>query len=341
MSFQSVLGQDQPKQIIANAIKNRNLPHAYLFYGEDSVGKKRLAVELAKALNCAVSGPEDGCGTCPSCKKIERRSHPDFFLLEPAKSSPAAREAIYKIEEIRELRKKLQFLPYEGITKVAIIDSAEAMNAQSANSFLKTLEEPPGQTLLVLITSNPYNLLPTIVSRCQGVRFHALKTDEVRAILEKTREASPESIDSGEIELRAARSRGQVKRALDPETLETSEERNALLNLMGAVSYKKMDAVFHWSKTWSRKPELLQAILDEMLNLLRDLTLIKTGNQVAFLQNKDLGAPLREIAAKKNMAGLVKMFESVQETKQALQANMNSQLALDTMLLNFCEAEKN
>ena len=103
MSFKRVLGQVQPKRIIQNALLNNSVSHAYLFYGQESIGKKLTAVEFAKALNCEVSGPKDNCGVCPSCRKIDRGMHPDFFLLEPEKSSPAGRNAFIKVEEIREL----------------------------------------------------------------------------------------------------------------------------------------------------------------------------------------------------------------------------------------------
>ena len=183
MSFEFILGQDRPKQVLKKVLRNGHVPNAYLFYGPESIGKKFTAIEVAKALNCEISGPEDGCDQCPACQKIDRRTHPDFFLLEPEKSSPTARESILKIDAIRELQKKLVYLPYEGQTKVVIIDNAECMNPQAANSFLKTLEEPQSQTLIILIASNPYQLLPTIVSRCQGIRFYPLPAEAVRKII--------------------------------------------------------------------------------------------------------------------------------------------------------------
>ena len=117
MSFKSVLGQSQPKKILTNALQNSSVAHAYLFYGQESIGKKKLAIALAKALNCTKKDSYDACDECESCLKIERRIHPDFFYLEPVKSTPTSREAVIKIEEIRELQKKLAYLPYEGKLK--------------------------------------------------------------------------------------------------------------------------------------------------------------------------------------------------------------------------------
>ena len=140
MAFNQIFGQEKPKQIIKNAIQSSSLSHAYLFNGQESIGKKKVAIELAKALNCIYSIKGDPCDKCSSCQKIESRIHPDFFFIEPFKNTPASREAVIKIEAIRELQRKLAYHPYEGKVKIAIIDDAERMNLQAANSFLKTLE---------------------------------------------------------------------------------------------------------------------------------------------------------------------------------------------------------
>ena len=106
MSFDNILGQDRPKQTLDKALRSGRIPNAYLFYGQESVGKKFTAIEVSKALNCKTLGPADSCDQCLSCLKIGKRIHPDLFILEPKKSSPASREAILKIDEIRELQKK-------------------------------------------------------------------------------------------------------------------------------------------------------------------------------------------------------------------------------------------
>ena len=117
MSFKSILGQSQPKKILTNALQNSSVAHAYLFYGQESIGKKKLAVTLAKALNCKGPDPLDACDECESCRKIERRVHPDFFFIEPVKSTPTSREAVIKIEAIRELQKNWPTCPMRGKQK--------------------------------------------------------------------------------------------------------------------------------------------------------------------------------------------------------------------------------
>ncbi|HIE42249.1 MAG TPA: DNA polymerase III subunit delta', partial [Nitrospinaceae bacterium] len=232
MSFKSVLGQSQPKKILNNALQNSSVAHAYLFYGQEGVGKKKLAIALAKALNCKNTGSDGACDECESCLKIERRTHPDFFYLEPVKNSPTSREAVIKIEEIRELQKKLAYLPYEGKTKVVVIDSAELMNLQAANSFLKTLEEPPSATVLILVSSNPQRLLPTLLSRCQRIQFHRLSLSDTRTIIQSNLLALGETMTESELEFHTQRSQGSVNQARAENFAEMEGIREQLLEVL-------------------------------------------------------------------------------------------------------------
>jgi len=338
MSFDNILGQDRPKQTLDKALRSGRIPNAYLFYGQESVGKKFTAIEVSKALNCKTLGPADSCDQCLSCLKIEKRIHPDLFILEPKKSSPASREAVLKIDEIRELQKKLIYLPYEGNTKVAIINNAECMNPQAANSFLKTLEEPPTKTLIILIASNPYQLLPTVVSRCQGIRFYPLPSEAIKKII--CHHLNSEAVESQpeEIELRSRRSMGQVAHALEEDLLEVSEDREELIRLISIISYKRMDQVFLWTKAKAKQTERILLILDELTRILRDAVLIKVAPETSVVTNKDLIKQLRTLALQKSIPALLTMFETVQNTKTAIKSNANSQLALENMLINFCEA---
>jgi DNA polymerase III subunit delta' len=338
MPFDNILGQDRPKKTLSKALQSGRVPNAYLFYGQKSVGKKLTAIEVCKSLNCETLSPIDSCGECSPCIKIEKRIHPDFFILEPKKSSPSAREAFLKIDDIRELQKKLLYLPYEGNTKVAIINNAECMNSQAANSFLKTLEEPPTKTLIILIASNPHQLLPTVVSRCQGIRFYPLPNDAMKKIVSshlktKTGENQPE-----EVEFRSRRSLGQVAFALEEDLLKVSQDREGLIRLLTIVSFKRIDQVFLWTKTEAKKTERIQLILDELTRILRDAALIKITCEPSILINKDLSDQLKVFAQKKSITSLLGMCETVQNTKAAIKLNANTQLALENMLINFCEA---
>ncbi|MCH8207721.1 MAG: DNA polymerase III subunit delta' [Nitrospinae bacterium] len=336
MSFERILGQNTAIQIITKALQNSSVAHAYLFYGLESVGKKLTAIEFAKALNCKEAETGSNCGDCPSCRKIDKGIHPDFFLIEPSQTTSSAREGIIKVEEIRELQRKLAYLPYEGKNKVAIIDGAETMNPQAASCFLKTLEEPPASTVLILIASNPFRLLQTLVSRCQGIRFNPLPASVVRQIIKPKMEEG--EIDPQELELRVMRSQGQVSRALEEDVPAMTQNRKDLIQLLEKVSFNEMALIFNWSKSCAGDAGQIPGLLDELAGILRDVAFLKSGYNAKDILNPDLAQPLRALANRKTIASLLKMHDSVHETKLALQGNANKQLALENMLLNFCEA---
>ena len=337
MSFDNILGQDRPKESLNKALQSGRIPNSYLFYGQDSVGKKLTAYELGKALNCNILGPIDSCNKCSSCLKIEKGIHPDVHILEP-QIPPGARQAVIKIDVIRELQKKLMYLPYEGQTKVVIINDAEKMNLQAANSFLKTLEEPPSKTLIILIASNPYQLLPTIVSRCQGIKFYPLSVEVIKKIVSKHLLIKTGENQLEEVEIRAQRSMGRVALALNENLIESSGHREELINLITEVSFKRMDRAFHWTKEQGKQVDKIQLILDELINILRDTALIKICQESSFIFNKDLMPQLKILAQQKSISSLLILFDAVQRTKSALKSNANTQLSLENMLIIFCEA---
>ncbi len=338
MSFKSILGQSRPKKILTNALQSSSVAHAYLFYGPESVGKKKLAIALAKALNCKEADPLDACDECEPCRKIERGIHPDFFYLEPVKSTPTSREAVIKIEVIRELQKKLAYLPYEGKTKVVVIDSAELMNPQAMNSFLKTLEEPPSSTVLLLISSNPNRMLPTLLSRCQGIQFHRLAFSDIRTIIQSQPQEEGKPWTESELDFRVHRSQGSVDRALTGDIDEIESLREQLLEVLEKVSFDRMDIVFAFAKVWARHTEQLQSVLNELLGLIRDLALYRSGCAQSDIQNGDLSAKMIPIAQTRSLKAWLDRFTTVRNTQIALSGNANAQLFLENMLIEFCEA---
>ena len=160
-----------PIAILQAAYANNRLGHAYLFHGEDAIGKRLTAVHLAQALNCEhppASDALDACGACRSCTQIAGRTHPDFLLIEPDREMANPQ---IKIEQIRELEEQIVYQPLVGAKKIFLIDDADRMTIGAANALLKTLEEPPAHSLLLLISSRPSALPATVRSRCQAIRF--------------------------------------------------------------------------------------------------------------------------------------------------------------------------
>ena len=339
MSFKSVLGQAQPKKILTNALQNNSVAHAYLFYGQESIGKKKLAIALAKALNCNGTDSNNACDACDSCRKIERGVHPDFFYLEPVKATPTSREASIKIEEIRALQKKLAYVPYEGRTKVVVVDGAELMNVQAANSFLKTLEDPPSATVIILISSNPHRLLPTLISRCQGIQFYRLSSSEIREIILSQLQTKEEVMTESELSFHIQRSQGSVDQALAENFSEMESIREQLLEVLEKVSFDRMDIVFGFAKAWARQTEQLQAILNEFLGLIRDLALYRSGCGQSDIQNRSLSDTMIHVAQTQSLKTWLNRFTAVRNTQIALSGNANAQLFLENMLIEFCEVK--
>ena len=175
MSFSTIKGQDNPVSILQSYLERNRLAGGYLFTGPEGVGKKLTAKILAKTLNCQEGGL-DSCDRCPSCLKIEKDQHPDVHLIESDGQE-------IKIESIRQLQREISFRPYEGKKKVFIIDKAHTLNPESSNALLKILEEPPKDSVIILVTDKPNLLFKTIISRCKAIKFPALKRSELKGVL--------------------------------------------------------------------------------------------------------------------------------------------------------------
>jgi DNA polymerase-3 subunit delta' len=336
MSFDRILGQTQPKQTLKNALQSNSLAHSYLFYGQESIGKKHTAIELAKTLNCSESGEGDACDKCLSCRKIKKRTHPDFFFIEPVKTNATSREATIKIEPIRELQRKLAFHPYEGKVKVAVINDAELMNPQAANSFLKTLEEPPSATVLILVSSNPFKLLPTLISRCQAIKFQPLTPENIKKILKET--MTEGIIEENDLNFRTLRSRGSVKKAMKEDMAEIANIRQEIVGLLETVSFDRMDIVFTHAKSWARQSDQWEMILNEIMELVRDLAFFRSGCSESEIHNRDIANRLKPLALKRSLKSWLEIFNTVHTTQLALSGNANAQLFFENMLIDFCEA---
>ncbi len=181
MSWKRVRGHDALIESFRRVIRRGRLAHAYLFAGPPGVGKHLFAVELGKTLLCEAPGAAerlDACDTCPSCLQIEADTHPDFFRVHrPAEAHE------FPIALMRELCQRFSLKPARGRGKVVVLDDADDLNDESANCFLKTLEEPPARSVLILIGTSADRQLPTIVSRCQVVNFAPLPASDVVAML--------------------------------------------------------------------------------------------------------------------------------------------------------------
>ncbi|MBI2495566.1 MAG: DNA polymerase III subunit delta' [Candidatus Omnitrophica bacterium] len=177
MSWDDILGQDRAKRVLQVHLADGRVANGYLLVGPEGVGKRRLAIEMAKALNCTAGGSRP-CDDCPTCRQIIRSTHPDVHFLVPG--GPADQ---IRIEQIRQLLSRIMLRPFNATMQVAIIDGAERLTEEAANSLLKALEEPPAHTRFLLTTTQLSRCLATIVSRCQVVRCQPLRLDLVQRVL--------------------------------------------------------------------------------------------------------------------------------------------------------------
>jgi len=243
MSWDSIVGQERVKTLLKGALGSRKLPHAYLFHGPEGVGKDAMAIELAKVLNCEVGG-DSACDRCESCLRFATLQHPNLILVFPlpvgkgeksgdlplAKLSQEDLDNIreqtrlkaenryhaisipkattIKVNSIRDIKREAALTTYRTGKKVILVLDAEYMNAESSNALLKTLEEPREDTMLILTTAHKDQLLTTVASRCQTVRFDVLSEKEISHFLQQRRAAS-----SSQAELVARLAHGSISRA--------------------------------------------------------------------------------------------------------------------------------
>lgn len=173
--FEQVIGNDKIKEILHHSIQNHKVSHSYLFIGTDGIGKRKLAVQFAKMILCMEE--EKGKGNCKSCIEFDSENHPDFKIIEPDGNS-------IKIEQIREMQKRVVEKPIVSNHKVYIINDSDKMTVEAQNCLLKTLEEPPEFVTIILVGANEMSFLSTIKSRCMILHFEPIANDLLKKYLE-------------------------------------------------------------------------------------------------------------------------------------------------------------
>ncbi len=321
-----ILGQDQAVEVLKRAASSGRLAHAYLFAGPAGVGKATCARALAAALNCQ-QAPGQGCDSCSSCHKVATGQHPDLMQL-------AADGQFIKIDQVRALEQHLAYPPHEGRYRVVLIDGAETLNASAANALLKSVEEPGPGTLFVLVSAAPHRVVPTLVSRCQRIRFSPLEREVIALLLSRLSEAS--AADRGAA---AAYCEGSLGRAL---TL-LQEDRMAQLRqtaqaLMTAARGEQAAALFEAASGAGKERQQICEALDLLRVRLRDLLLL--GEQIDLSHRMDAEPlqRLRELASELPRAALLAQLRAVQEAQAAVQANVNASLALENLTLCMRDA---
>ena len=241
MGFEKIIGQEPVLESLARIIKSGEISHAYLFSGPSGSGKRTLALLFAQALNCS-SEQVKPCQQCLSCRKIKGGNHPDLHELKPQGTS-------LKIGQLRELKEILYLLSVEGRKKVCIIYDAELMTLPAANSLLKILEEPPEDLVFILLTARPWDLPPTVPSRCVQFVLSPLPGDKIRQILGKHDLLVP-----GEEEVIISLSGGNPGKGLEMASREGWENKyREALSLMESIESGPEENLLNRAEEYSRK----------------------------------------------------------------------------------------
>lgn len=327
MSWGAILGQSLAVRLLRQAVTGGKVAHAYLLVGPDGVGKRTIALELAKALNCQAPMPDgSACDNCLSCRKFaaEPPAHPDLMIVTPE-------GRFIKTDQMRALQAEMYARPTEGKVRVAMIDGADRMNPEAGNRLLKLLEEPPAYAVLLLLTHNLSGVLPTLISRCQVVHCPPLSPHEVAGALE-TRHA----MEGGRARLFAALSGGSIGRAVrmahDPAVLQRRDETGEVLSKV-----REMDdfTLLSLAEALEKQKENLDDWLDLLIVWLRDALLVTQAADPSLLINADRPGVVRWAAEAYSAGQLLEMLAAVTDARRSLQRNANARLVLDVMLLRI------
>jgi DNA polymerase-3 subunit delta' len=376
MALRDVIGQEKAVNILLRTLQRERIPSSYLFAGESGIGKKFTAVNLAKALNClkpAMSNELqvtsknqtqkseqnsslvtrhsslifDCCDECSSCKKIDAGVHPDFLFLEPESGQ-------IRIEEIRAIDNTLSLKPFEGRWKIVIVDEAHMMNSYAANAFLKTLEEPPRESLIILISSNADRLPDTIRSRCSRLNFTPLNNEACEKVIRKVRSqqyspaahpfTSPLNKAGGK-GVKGGRGRiSQKATAKNPEpddSLLTTlvrlsmgrpglaisgdliGERKWFLDLLHEMMRAEKDG-------WASKEEI-ERWFDLIVLLLRDMAVMQITGDARNLINIDLQDYIKQFSSTTDLRGIIDNYRKLNTLRGYLNFNLNKSLTWNYM----------
>jgi len=317
-----------PRQPLPNLIRRAfghdRMAHAYILEGPAGIGKKTAGIMLAAGINCREGVGLDACGSCPGCRKYFSGSHPDLLLVEPE-------GAAIKINQIRTLKQALSFPPLSATTRVVLLDQAHTMKREAANSLLKILEEPPSDTILILMVPDAHLLLATIVSRCQRVRMYPPAIEDAAAEI-----AASLHVEPNRARALAELADGVATRARDLAKRKVLDYRDRFVELLTSGDPEDpttLLAVFELSQEVAGLKGEIPEFLDALRSLLLDLALCAAG--VPPRRNPDLAGRLAQVVHRYPPQLLLDRLALVSRAERELARNCTRALVLEVLLLQL------
>lgn len=320
----TILGQERAIGMIRRAVRADRLHHANLFHGPAGVGKHTTARALAAWMNCTgrAGDGDDACGACRSCRLMESGNHPDMVEVKP--------DGQYiKIDQVRALQQLTRFRPHEAKRRVILIDQAEALREEAANALLKTLEEPTGETVFFLVTSQPHLLLSTIRSRCQPVQFAALRAADVSKLLVS------QGVEAVEAERVARLSEGSVSRAMEVLESPVYASRDELFDHLWRLMSGQIDRAIRWAEELARAKAELPAWLGLLRTIFRDVALHAGGASAQRQLHWDATEGVVRLSQRSGLRHALYVLQRIEESERLLLGNVNPRMVVECLLLDI------
>jgi len=324
MSFKDIFGHEKQITVLVASMAKDRVAQAYLFYGMRGIGKRTTAFAFAKALNCG-RAPEllDACDACPSCLKADHGNHPNIVNVQ-------AEGQFIRIQTVIEIQDHMKFRPAEGGKRVFIMADADRMNAPSANALLKTLEEPSRAHVLILVTARPHFLPPTILSRCQQVRFNPLPgTIVARFLMDRL------SIDRDAAQLLAAAAGGSIAQAMEINRESYLTFRQTAMNAVAAMNSEDPLALLLFAAEFGQTQKEVTDRLAILMNCYRDALIYKETGEVGALINGDRLDVIEGVAGRLSGMEILGCIRTVEGALLAIERNANKALTIEAMMFRL------
>ena len=327
LGFNDILGHEQIKDHFRNAVQTGKVSHAYILSGEAGMGRKSLANAFALNLLCE-KGLPDPCMQCHACKQVLAGSHPDLIYVTHEKPASIG------VDDIREqINDTILVRPYSSYYKIYIVDEAEKMTVQAQNALLKTIEEPPSYAVILLLTTNPDAFLPTILSRCVQLKLKPLKDVVVKEYLIQSL-----GVEESQAEIYAAFARGNLGKAIHlAESEDFKRMYDEILHMLKHLKEADISELLDYIHKLREENLDIYSCLDFMQMWYRDVLMYKTTKDINLLIFKDEFSTNKSMSTVSGYEGLERILEAIDKARIRLDANVNTELVMELMLLTMKE----